>query len=418
MLDKIKQVTSNHKVLIQNFSYLSALQVFNMLVPLITYPYLIRVLGKETYGLVVYAQAIVGYLVILIDFGFNISATKEISIHRNNKEKLEEVVSSVFIIKGALFFISVIILISLTFIIPQAKEYKTLFLLTLWMCLYNVIFPIWYFQGIEQMKYITYITLVSRLSFLGLIFIFIKSQNDYLFIPILNGVGALIAGIAALYIIFIKHYISFRIPRKAVLNKYFKDSLIIFTSRISSLKDNTPTFLIGTFLGNSEVAYYDLVYKVIRVLISVFDNITNVFFPRVAKNKDHNLNRRIVKFELVFIVIAYVLLCIFAEQIVLIIGGKQMLPSIPIFYILGLLLFRPLSSFIGATVLVTNNLSKEFSKNLIYATIVYFLITLLLFPLKMVSVYTFAMTIVLALFFEIGHRLYIIRKNQLKHWIL
>ncbi|WP_319589882.1 flippase [uncultured Draconibacterium sp.] len=418
MLDKIKQVTSNHKVLIQNFSYLSALQVFNMLVPLITYPYLIRVLGKETYGLVVYAQAIVGYLVILIDFGFNISATKEISIHRNNKEKLEEVVSSVFIIKGALFFISVIILISLTFIIPQAKEYKTLFLLTLWMCLYNVIFPIWYFQGIEQMKYITYITLVSRLSFLGLIFIFIKSQNDYLFIPILNGVGALIAGIAALYIIFIKHYINFRIPKKAVLNKYFKDSLIIFTSRISSLKDNTPTFLIGTFLGNSEVAYYDLVYKVIRVLISVFDNITNVFFPRVAKSKDHNLNRRIVKFELVFIVIAYTLLCIFAKQIVLIIGGEQMLPSIPIFYILGLLLLRPLSSFIGATVLVTNNLTKEFSKNLIYATIVYFLITLLLFPLKIVSVYTFAMTIVLALFFEIGHRLYIIRKNQLKHWIL
>ena len=75
----ITKIRSN-KVLVQNFSYLSALQIFNLLIPLITYPYLIRVVGKETYGLVVFAQAIIGYLVILTDFGFNISATREVSV--------------------------------------------------------------------------------------------------------------------------------------------------------------------------------------------------------------------------------------------------------------------------------------------------------------------------------------------------
>ena len=81
--------------LIRNFSYLSLLQVFNLILPLIVYPYLIRVLGKETYGLVVFAQSLVFYLVILVGFGFNISATKEVSIHRNDSKKLGEIVSSV-----------------------------------------------------------------------------------------------------------------------------------------------------------------------------------------------------------------------------------------------------------------------------------------------------------------------------------
>jgi len=76
-----------------------------MLIPLLTYPYLIRVLGKETYGLVVFVQAIVAYMVILVGFGFNISATREISIHRENKEKLNEIVSSVLIVKSLFFFL-------------------------------------------------------------------------------------------------------------------------------------------------------------------------------------------------------------------------------------------------------------------------------------------------------------------------
>ncbi len=126
-INKLREKAGRHKVLIQNFSYLSALQVFNMLLPLITYPYLIRVLGKETYGFVVFAQAIVGYLLILVGFGFNISATKEVSIHRDNKEKLSEIVSSVLIIKSAFLILSFIILAVLLWFVPQAKGYKPFF---------------------------------------------------------------------------------------------------------------------------------------------------------------------------------------------------------------------------------------------------------------------------------------------------
>ena len=202
------------KSLLHNFSYLSVLYAFNLLIPLFTYPYLIRVLGKETYGLVIYAQAIINYFAILVSFGFNISATKEISIHRENKEKLSEIVSSVLIIKAYLFIISFVSLAIFLFFIPQSKGNETLFLLSMTACLNEVLFPIWYFQGIEKMKYWTQITVVSRLIFLIFIFLLIHSPNDYLYVPIIYGIGYLISGSMSLYIIFYKHKIKFQLKRR------------------------------------------------------------------------------------------------------------------------------------------------------------------------------------------------------------
>ena len=90
---------------ISNFGYLTALQILNLFIPLVIFPYLIDVLGKENYGLVIYSQAIVFFLLILVIFGFNITATKEVSLHRNNTSKLNEIVSSVFLLRiGLLIF--------------------------------------------------------------------------------------------------------------------------------------------------------------------------------------------------------------------------------------------------------------------------------------------------------------------------
>ena len=261
-LQHIKTIAISNKILIKNFSYLSVLQVFNILIPLLTYPYLIRVLGKETYGLVVFAQAIVGYLLILVSFGFNLSATREISLHRLNKDKLNEIVSSVFTIKIILFILSSLLLTALLLLIPKAHGYELLFIVSMTVCLNDVIFPIWYFQGIEQMKYITYISLISKFVFLVLIFVVISQPSDYLFVPVIYGVGSLIAGFISLTIIFKKHKIKFIFQPFYTLKKYFIDSVPIFLSNVSiSLYVSTNKVIIGTFLGMSEVAYYDLAEK-------------------------------------------------------------------------------------------------------------------------------------------------------------
>ena len=104
--NKLKTQIKINKNLLNNFTNLSVLYILNLLIPFIIYPYLIRVLGAETYGLVIYAQAVVMYFVILISFGFNLSGVKLVSLYRENKEKLGEIISSIFPIKFYLFIIS------------------------------------------------------------------------------------------------------------------------------------------------------------------------------------------------------------------------------------------------------------------------------------------------------------------------
>ena len=151
IFDKLKQ----HKKIIENFSYLSVLQILSLITPLITYPYLVKTLGEVMYGTVVFAQAVVTYFNILVVFGFNFTAARDVSLHRDNPKKLNEIISAVTIIK-TLFLIVSLLLISGYMLYVSQIDY-ILYYLSFWICLNEILFPTWFFQGIEEMKYITFI---------------------------------------------------------------------------------------------------------------------------------------------------------------------------------------------------------------------------------------------------------------------
>lgn len=408
-----------HKTLIQNFGYLSALQVFSMLVPLITIPYLLKVLGKETYGLIVFAQTIVSYFLILINFGFNLSATKDISSHRDNKTKLSEIVSSVLIIKGIFFILSFIILWIILSFIPKAAEYKILFYLMMYLCLYEWIFPIWYFQGIEKMKYITLINLISRSIFLILVFFVVKEQNDYLKVPIINGLGYTIAGSVALWVVFFHDSIRFKWQSPKILRYYIRESVSLFLGSIAGkIKILSNKAILGAFVGLESVAIYDIADKIKDVFLTFLQLIGQVLFPNITKNKNPSLVRNSIRL-LSFVGISVYLLSGIGMSIVIPKFFSAYNEVVYIFWILGVLIFTQSVSYLVITsVLLVNDLKRQYMKNLYLSTIVYLSSISALYLMGSLNIYTVSFCLVFSVIVEIFSNVITAKKNRLLDWVI
>ena len=194
-------ISRESKRFFSNFLSLGILQGANYIFPLITLPYLVRIIGAEKFGLLAFATTTITYFVIITDFGFNLSATREISINRDNKKKIIEIFSAVFFIKIILLFFAFFLLTFFIIFFQKFKKDALVYFLTFGTVVGQVLFPIWFFQGMEKMKYITFLNIFSKSIFTFSIFVFVKEPNDYLLVPVLTSLGYIIYGIFALFII-------------------------------------------------------------------------------------------------------------------------------------------------------------------------------------------------------------------------
>jgi PST family polysaccharide transporter len=343
----------NHKVLLTNIFSLGTIQLVNYILPLLTVPYLVRILKPDYYGLIAFSTATITYFIMLTDYGFNLSATRQISIHRKNLKKVNEIFSATIFIQAALLLLSFILLSGLIFTFEIFSKNWELYYISFGMVIGHFLFPAWLFQGLEKMKYITIINVITKTTLTLLVFIVVKQQKDYLLIPVLTSLSFIISGIFSLVIAKYYFHISFFWPKKIVVLSQLKKGWFIFSSNLSvSLFTTSTTFILGIFTDNQSVGLFAAADKIITAIKGLNAPISQSIYPVISKKIVENKREGIsfiLKFGKIIIfsnLLFSILLFILAKPICTYILGDGYQESI---HLLRIMAFLPL-------IIVTSNL--------------------------------------------------------------
>jgi len=272
------------KIVLENFASLSTLQALNYLLPLVVLPYLVRVLGPEKFGLIAFAQAFIQYFMILTDYGFSLTATRQISLSKGQKN-ISNIFSSVMTVKFILAFISYLLLLLIINIVPKFRHDWLLYLFSFGAVIGNTLFPVWFFQGTEKMRFITVINIIGGVIYTACIFIFVKESSDYLLVPLLNSLFFIATGIFGLYIAFKEFKLEFVFQSFKDIKEELKTSWNIFISIVAvNTYTTTRIFAVGLLTNNTITGYYSIAERITGVIQTFpLASLSQAIYPRISK---------------------------------------------------------------------------------------------------------------------------------------
>ncbi|MDD5255434.1 MAG: flippase [Candidatus Omnitrophica bacterium] len=272
-------------VVISNVTSLSVLQAITYLLPVVILPYLFRVLGPDKFGLIAFAQAFIQYFIILTDYGFSITATKEISLCLNEHKKVCDAFSSILTAKIALAFVSLLVLCAAVYFIPRFRDDWMVYIFSFGAVVGSTIFPLWFFQGTEKMQYIASLNIAGGVILTLLIFIFVRGPQDYLVVPIAYSISSLVTGLLGLRLAFRKFGVSFQLQGYRSLRQQLRVGWDIFIS-IAAINAYTSTrvFILGLLTNNAITGFYSMAERIANACQTFpLYSFTQALFPRLTK---------------------------------------------------------------------------------------------------------------------------------------
>lgn len=370
-----------------NFAMNMLLTVSNFLFPLVTFPYVSRVLMPEGTGKVAFAYSIVSYFSIFAAFGVANYGIRACAQVRDNKEKLSKTVQEILLINIVLMsFVYLVYFLGIAFI-PELKAEKTLFLVSGLNILFTIVGVEWLYKGIEQYFYITVRSIIFKLVAFVLVFTCVKTEADYsayAFIIIFATVGS---GVVNLYnlrkIITIKRFENYDFKR------HLKPMMTFFITTIAvAFYVNVSVALLGFMQGNEEVGYYNAAYRIKDVMVSIITSLGAVLLPRLSYYIENNMQDKfndIVSKSIQFIFILslpLVVFCIlFAKPSVLILAGSAYSGSIVPLQVLALIIFIVgLSNLTGIQMLIPLKKEKYLCYSVVIAAVINMVLNLILIP--------------------------------------
>lgn len=401
----------------ENIFSLLVLQGANYLLPLIVVPYLVQVLGPSNFGRLAFAQAFVQYFIVLTDYGFNMTATRAVVRVRDDTRALSSLVSAIYGAKLSLMAAGfVLMMIALSFFSPDQRDYR-LFMLAYLAVVGNVLFPVWLFQGLQQMRQITVLTIVSRLFVTLGIFLLVKGRDDLHAAAALQASGFVIAGILSIIVMRRVATIHPCSPKLSDVKDALVEGWHVFVATIGgSLYSSSNVFFLGLLAPAAQVGYYAAAERLIRALQTAITPISQAVYPHVAtlimRSRQEALAflRRLLRWQGAATLAISCALFVLAKPVSLALFGSNYGPSIPLLRTMAIIPFIVgLNNILGAQVLVQFKLGRLLSLSIILPAILH--VCLLYFAINFIGNQGVA---VLAVFTEIVVML--IRVGGLARW--
>ena len=353
---------------IRNMIPLFILRGANYIMPLVTMPYLVRVLGPEMFGKIAFAQAFIQYFVIITDFGFNLSATRSIAMNHQDKNRVSRIFNSVVLIKTMLMVLSLLAVILIVYLIPKFHADRDIYLLSFLAVIGSVLFPLWFFQGMQEMSYIAKLSIIAQGVSAACVFMFVHRPSDYLLVVTLQSGAMILAGLMAIRPVHRILPIQFKLPTIAELKETLEEGWYIFVlAGATQVYATSNIFILGLMTNPVLVAYFSIAYKLLNAIARLMTPLYNAIYPHismlVSQSKEkaiHFIGRSLRWVGGASLAVTFMVI-LTAKYLVEILFGMQYLEAIPIVQLLAFNIFLVgLGNMLGMETMLTFGFNKQY----------------------------------------------------------
>lgn len=358
--------------------------ISNLLFPLITFPYVSRKLGPDSIGLFNYIFAIASYFTLFASFGFSLYGTREISVQKNDKKTLNDVTNT--LMTGNLLIAIGVYIFYLIFCFFIISDNRILFIIAGFLIILTPLSFEWFYQGMEDFKYITVRGIIIKSISLVCLFLFVKDSSDLLIYLILT-VSA-VSGNNVLNLLRLRKYIKLQLNINGVW-KHIKGASVFFLGNIAiSFYSYMNDIIVGLMDNMEAVGYFSTGNKIVHILLQILGVITISIMPRMSYlvggcNMENatRLRKKTINMIMYVALPTAVGLFIIAKPIVLLFAGSKFIPACGVIHILTpLIVIISVSQFFGNQILIPNRKEKYGNYAVMIGAVVNVCLALLFVP--------------------------------------
>ena len=397
----------------KNTFWLAIFQLAKMVFPFLILPILTRRLSVETYGNLTFIKTVMNFLQIFLDFGFMLSATKEIAKIKNDTNKIQQIMADTLLARLLLGGIGFLLIIILSFFFP-ILWYNFLFTITSYLTVFLSIFLFdFLFRGLEIIHVMTIRFIVMKtISFLLTIF-FVREDHQIILIPLFDILSSVIAIILVAFELQKRNFRLIRPKLKSSIHS-LKISLIYFLSDVSATAFNAiSTIIIGLVFSSTEVALFGVSIQIIGAIQALLGQLSSGIYPIMVRQKSRKFIQQIFQKTIPLVFLFTGLIIILLPLALQVLAGDKYAAAHPIIQILAITIFFSfINTLLGWPTLGVINQQNKVTLSTIISTVFNFVSLILLYLSSNLNLYSVAITRVITEIILFCIRLYYYKKYR------